>query len=65
MTEQGIPNDMIDLMIYLFTTVLDGRNEQLTDGIQRALGRQPGDFSDFVQKSVASGSWQEPILHHA
>lgn len=58
MSEQGIPEDMIDLMNYLFTTVLDGRNEKLTDGIQRALGRQPGDFSAFVQKAAASGAWQ-------
>lgn len=28
-----------DLVLYLFITVLDGRNTQVTDGVQRALAR--------------------------
>ena len=59
---QGVPEDAIWLMSYLFTTVLDGRNANLTDGVQRALGRQPRDFSQYVQQTAASGVWQaEPV----
>ena len=40
---EGVPDDVIELVIYLFTTVLDGRNASLGDGVQRALGpRAPG-----------------------
>jgi len=58
MAEQGVPPDAVALMSYLFTTVLDGRNEHLSDGIQRALGRQPRDFKQYVQQAAASGAWQ-------
>ena len=59
LAEQGVPADAVALMTYLFTTVLDGRNAHLTDGVQRALGRQPRDFTEYVQKAAASGAWQE------
>jgi uncharacterized protein YbjT (DUF2867 family) len=38
----GVPVDHIRLITYLFGEVLDGRNESLADGVQRALGRAPG-----------------------
>lgn len=38
--EQGVPTEVIDLLSYLFSKVLDGRNARLADGVQRALGRQ-------------------------
>jgi len=44
-------------MNYLFTTVLDGRNAHLTDGVQRALGREPRDFGDFTRATAAAGVW--------
>jgi uncharacterized protein YbjT (DUF2867 family) len=45
------------LVRYLFTEVLDGRNESLTDGVQRALGREPRDFRDYAREAAASGAW--------
>ncbi|TBN51231.1 NAD(P)H-binding protein [Pseudomonas sp. BGI-2] len=53
-----LPAEFIDLVLYLFTTVLDGRNTPLTDGVQRALGRPARDFSDYVRRTVAAGVWQ-------
>ena len=41
-----VPAEVISLLRYLFTVVLDGRNASLADGVQRALGRPPRDFSD-------------------
>jgi uncharacterized protein YbjT (DUF2867 family) len=53
----GLPEDVIWLVNYLFTEVLDGRNASLKDGVQRALGRKPIDFSVYVQKAAATGIW--------
>jgi hypothetical protein len=52
-----LPKDIIWLVTYLFTEVLDGRNESLADGVQQALGRKPTDFSEFIKKAIASGAW--------
>lgn len=56
--ESGAPKDVIWLLDYLFSTVLDGRNAYLTDGVQRALGRPPGDFSDYARKIAATDVWK-------
>lgn len=55
--EHQLPDDFIGLIMYLFTTVLDGRNEHLTDGVQRALGRAPRDFRDYARDVAATGVW--------
>jgi uncharacterized protein YbjT (DUF2867 family) len=57
MTEAGVPNDVVQLLSFLFTEVLDGRNEHLTDGVQRALGREPRDFADFARDAAAAGAF--------
>ena len=56
--ESGIPEDIAWLLNYLFDTVLDGRNAYLGDGVQRALGREPADFSAFAQRISARGTWR-------
>jgi len=57
LAEQDVPHDVVELLRYLFTEVLDGRNEKLTDGVQRALGRPPRDFSDYARRAAAAGAW--------
>jgi uncharacterized protein YbjT (DUF2867 family) len=57
LTEKGVPADYAAALTDLFTNVLDGRNAHLTDGVQRALGREPRDFSDYVRDAAASGVW--------
>ena len=57
MVEQGLPSDVIGLVTYLFGEVLDGRNEHLSDGVERALGRQPRDFRDYAAAAAATGVW--------
>lgn len=52
-----VPADFIWLLNYLFTTVLDGRNAHVTDGVFKALGRHPKDFSDYARAAAASGVW--------
>lgn len=57
LTAHGVPADFVRLLTYLFTTVLDGRNAHLTDGVQRALGREPRDFTDYARDAAATGVW--------
>lgn len=54
---QGVPAEFAAGLTDLFTEVLDGRNANLTDGVQRALGRQPRDFADYARAAAASGVW--------
>jgi uncharacterized protein YbjT (DUF2867 family) len=58
--EQGVPDDLVEFLTYLFGEVLDGRNAVLTDGVQRALGRAPRDFSDFAREAAEIGVWSAP-----
>ncbi|MGH6617391.1 SDR family oxidoreductase [Sphingomonas sp.] len=53
-----LPPEIIELVIYLFSTVLDGRNLPVADGVQRALGRAPGNFADYVARTAATGVWE-------
>jgi uncharacterized protein YbjT (DUF2867 family) len=57
LTAHDVPADFVRLLTYLFTTVLDGRNAHLTDGVQRALGREPRDFTDYARDATATGVW--------
>jgi len=55
----GVPAEIISLISYLFTEVLDGRNAFITDGVERALGRKATDFSDYISKTIAAGAWDQ------
>ncbi len=57
MTNAGVPAAMVWLLNYLFGTVLDGRNAYLGDGVQRALGREPADFTEFARRIANRGTW--------
>ena len=56
--ESGAPQEIAWLLNYLFETVLDGRNAYVCDGVKRALGREPTDFTEFVDRIAASGVWK-------
>jgi uncharacterized protein YbjT (DUF2867 family) len=57
LSEQGVPAEFVWLLTYLFSEVLDGRNAYLTDGAQRALGREPKDFGTYARDAAATGIW--------
>ena len=57
LAEQEVPADFVWLLKHLFTEVLDGRNAHLADGVRRALGREPRDFSDYARDAAATGIW--------
>ncbi|MGY6708435.1 MAG: NmrA family transcriptional regulator [Rhizobiaceae bacterium] len=56
--DAGVPEDLLSVLELLIREVLDGRNEHLSDGVQKALGRPPRDFSDFARKAAADGMWE-------
>ncbi|HEX9499740.1 MAG TPA: NAD(P)H-binding protein [Mycobacterium sp.] len=56
LTEYGLPQDFIWLLNHLFTEVL-GSKVHLADGVQRALGREAKDFTDYARETAATGVW--------
>ena len=56
------PQVYIDFLIELFTHVFDGRNTELEVGVQKALGRKPRSFDDYVRVTAESGIW---TIQHA
>jgi uncharacterized protein YbjT (DUF2867 family) len=61
--EHGVPADVIELLTYLFNEVVDGRNADTTDGVRRALGRDPRDFSDYARDAAATGVWSASAVN--
>jgi nucleoside-diphosphate-sugar epimerase len=57
---ESVPGDYVSLLDYLFVTVLDGRNEHIGDGVQRALGRERRDFRDYAMAAARTGAWAAP-----
>jgi uncharacterized protein YbjT (DUF2867 family) len=57
LAEHGVPGDVIELLTYLFSEVVDGRNAGTTDGVRKALGREARDFRDYVRAAAATGIW--------
>ncbi len=50
-----VPEDVVELLTYLFDEVVDGRNAATTDGVREALGREPRDFASYA--AAAAGVW--------
>lgn len=56
--KQDIPAEFVELLERLTREVLDGRNTYVTDGVQKALGRAPRVFSDYVRATAETGVWR-------
>ncbi|MDR7335521.1 NAD(P)H-binding protein [Roseateles asaccharophilus] len=57
MAQAGVDAPTIELVLYLFRELLDGRNQQPTGDVQRVLGRPPRRFIDYVSRTAATGVW--------
>ncbi len=55
----ALPPEFLSHLTYLFGEVLDGRNAHLTDGVQRALDREPKDFADYAREAASTGVWDD------
>jgi uncharacterized protein YbjT (DUF2867 family) len=54
-----VPEAYIWLIEYLFTEVMDGRNESVTDDVRKVLGRDPVSFDEYVAKTIKAGIWNQ------
>jgi uncharacterized protein YbjT (DUF2867 family) len=55
--ERGAPPEITGILDQLCGWIAQGRNAHLSDGVQRALGREPRDFAEYVREAVAEGAW--------
>jgi uncharacterized protein YbjT (DUF2867 family) len=57
LTGQGWPSAEAENYAEAVSPIRRGMDSYISDGVQRALGRQPRDFSDYVKASV--GAWRD------
>ena len=58
MRENGLPDDFVWLVEYLFSEVLGNpNNSEITNDIEVILGRKAKDFSAYVKETAAAGVW--------
>jgi uncharacterized protein YbjT (DUF2867 family) len=55
--EHDVPDEVVELLTYVFGEVLDNRNADTTDGVREALGREPRDFASYAAAAAAAGAW--------
>jgi uncharacterized protein YbjT (DUF2867 family) len=53
----SLPPGYLDPLTELLTSILDGHNGYLDDGVARVLGRPARDFGDYVRQAAATGVW--------
>lgn len=58
LAEAGETPEVIEILAYLFSEVLDGRNASVADGVQRAIGRPPRDFAEYARNAAENGAWK-------
>ena len=46
-----------DILTVIARETLDGTNAALGDGVQRAIGRAPRDFTEFAERAARQGAW--------
>lgn len=57
LTAVGVDESDASFVATLVEAILDGRNENLGDGVERALGRPPAGFDAFVRRAVEGAAW--------
>lgn len=58
LTAQGWPAAGVESWVEAVSPLRRGLETDLADGVQRALGREPRDFTDFVKTAAVAGAWQ-------
>jgi len=54
---EGIPRDVARMLTGVFTVIRNDQDAALADGVERALGRPPRPFEDYVAEGAAAGAW--------
>ncbi|MGJ5748854.1 uncharacterized protein YbjT (DUF2867 family) [Streptomyces puniciscabiei] len=53
----GVSPDVARLLAELLVAIREGSGATLSDGVERALGRPPRNFEEFVTETAAAGHW--------
>ncbi len=62
MKAAGLPDSYVWLFGYLFEEVLgNAENQEVSDDVQKVLGREATDFEDYVVKTLATGVWDQKV----
>ena len=62
--QAGLPDDYVWLINYLFKEVLGNpENQEISQDIKQVLGREATDFSEYVRKTIATGIWNQSMVH--
>jgi len=62
MKAAGLPDSYVWLFGYLFEEVLGNPdNQEVSEDVQRVLGRPATPFTDFVEKTALSGVWSQAV----
>jgi hypothetical protein len=56
----GVPPDAARMITSLLVAIRDNQHAGLSDGVERALGRQPKPFEDYVAEAAAERRWNRP-----
>ena len=56
---QSAGRAMADIITDIARETFDGRNAHITDGVERAIGRSPSDFSEFARAAAQAGAWAD------
>jgi len=63
MKAAGLPDSYVWLFGYLFKEVLGNpNNQEISNDVERVLGRKATDFEVFTQKTVVSGVWNQQVI---
>ena len=63
MKAAGLPDSYVWLFGYLFKEVLGNPdNQEISNDVERVLGRKATDFEAFAQKTLASGVWNQQVI---
>ncbi|RYF98645.1 MAG: NmrA family transcriptional regulator, partial [Chitinophagaceae bacterium] len=52
--QYNTPDDFIEMIIYLYAEVMDGRNSSVTYDLEKLIDRKPKDFREFVKANLKS-----------
>lgn len=55
--DYGVPQEFVNLIEYLFTTILTPENSIVTSDVERVLNRKPKDFTEFARQTANAGIW--------
>ncbi|WP_051049640.1 SDR family oxidoreductase [Nocardiopsis ganjiahuensis] len=61
LADQGVAEEEARALASMLSPIPRGKDEHLSDGVQRALGREPRDFAAFAADAAGAGAWERSL----